>query len=44
MTANSVTGEMRGGGRDDGAGAGGGGGGGGRGLVFGFKEGISWEV
>lgn len=41
MTANSVTGEMRGGGGDDGAG---GGGGGGRGLVFGFKEGISWEV
>lgn len=39
MTANSVTGEMRGGGGDDGAG-----GGGGRGLVFGFKEGISWEV
>lgn len=41
MTANSVTGEMRGGGGDDGAG---GGGGGGRGLVFGIKEGISWEV
>lgn len=32
---------MRGGGGDDGAA---GGGGGGRGLVFGFKEGISWEV